>query len=1090
MKRTFRVFISSTYLDNEERRNLVTDVVIRAGMVPVGMERFAASQRGTVEECERLAREADLLLGIVAHRYGWIPEGQSKSITELEYEAQPERLMFLIDDNAPIRPATAYDALPSTPEFFEAQGRLYAFKKRIKADGSPKPFDEETLATEVFHALTQWRDEQAGTVVAAPARDLLAVLPARASVKLRTQPHLLEDLVGFVKALDPVLQRPSEFLPFEGTAWDYFVERLLTADAMIADDGWEFISPSDIGCLASTLLLHAVVVGITPESFMQMIGEGVLSEDVWLGRWNSFQAEATRFDGRQLMKLFGSTDPVRSLPRTVEEFTDRDRKLIGRFVNRYFGELAGRFAELGEATEGDGRALRFDLPRISEAPEVTRGAIAMVASSLGKPIRQAFEHLPHPSHREWGSIRVPYLIGLLRVSSFLTVHSERAPRTAMPEAQLVTPISNTSLDRVQERSLITGVENDPEGLSIHVIPESVRSYLSIRATLDALQMSLDQSWAVIGEVYGRVEELRQIGFLVRRVRSNVDRPDELAQSVDYHPDRIAFDAAGVDLLKLLVRPLYGNNPSIGVRELLQNAVDAVRELQYLQLTAKDRLGEDPQGHAEDVLISLDQNPEGGWTLEVVDRGVGMTLDTVKNYLLRAGASFRRSDAWKEAFQTKEGGSAIARTGRFGIGILASFLLGDRIEVSTRHYSLPSGEGLVFSATVDDEFITVRKANLPVGTTIRVHLWGEETVRELSQPRYWDWYCLEKPKVRRMAEGQVLEQKREIPSVQTPEWFPLTVDGYEDVMWSHSFKKLICNGIEIGLPGRPKQRPYRGAFSRFMVSRHLSLISPGISLSDPDGRLPLNLERTELNETLPFERELHDSVTREFARSFEQRIPDEVDSWKGLAYSLGPSELRECAFGAVGKSQLMVALWFSTRGISFLDPWTLVESGVERMLLVLVHADAPPVHPSGFEAFLPVYVMGAELFGLIALAKAVIGNDSDLFGGVSLRGARILDSSSTHPHTSKEISQQLKKQPHQEEWQEGDWQCTAVKDCPESPLELREFAKRIEPEKPQIYIEVYLGKKDADATGLLQGAWKEAHGGAYAPLPRRLRGLST
>jgi hypothetical protein len=43
------------------------------------------------------------------------------------------------------------------------------------------------------------------------------------------------------------------------------------------------------------------------------------------------------------------------------------------------------------------------------------------------------------------------------------------------------------------------------------------------------------------------------------------------------PEKIAFEAANADLLKLLVAPLYGNDPSIGVRELIQNAIDAVRE---------------------------------------------------------------------------------------------------------------------------------------------------------------------------------------------------------------------------------------------------------------------------------------------------------------------------------------------------------------------------------------------------------------------------------------------------------------------------------------------------------------------------------
>ena len=80
----FSVFISSTFLDNEERRKLVEDAILRSGMHPVGMERFTASANPTVDECRRQARECDVYLGIIAHRYGWIPDGVDISITELE----------------------------------------------------------------------------------------------------------------------------------------------------------------------------------------------------------------------------------------------------------------------------------------------------------------------------------------------------------------------------------------------------------------------------------------------------------------------------------------------------------------------------------------------------------------------------------------------------------------------------------------------------------------------------------------------------------------------------------------------------------------------------------------------------------------------------------------------------------------------------------------------------------------------------------------------------------------------------------------------------------------------------------------------
>jgi hypothetical protein len=67
-----RVFISSTYLDNLERRRLVQDVILLLGMIPVGMERFTASSDSVVNVSTREATTCDVYLCIVAHRYGYV----------------------------------------------------------------------------------------------------------------------------------------------------------------------------------------------------------------------------------------------------------------------------------------------------------------------------------------------------------------------------------------------------------------------------------------------------------------------------------------------------------------------------------------------------------------------------------------------------------------------------------------------------------------------------------------------------------------------------------------------------------------------------------------------------------------------------------------------------------------------------------------------------------------------------------------------------------------------------------------------------------------------------------------------------------
>ena len=169
-KTVYTVFISSTFLDNEERRKTVEDAVLRAGMAPIGMEHFSAVCHPTVDECQRQARDCDVYLGIVAHRYGWIPEGQAVSITELEYDAAKDakraRFLFEVDSKIPVDLHNDFD---QGPDRWAKQDKLDAFRSKYRQDQMPTPFTDTSLGAKVLHALNRWREEREGYVRPEPA---------------------------------------------------------------------------------------------------------------------------------------------------------------------------------------------------------------------------------------------------------------------------------------------------------------------------------------------------------------------------------------------------------------------------------------------------------------------------------------------------------------------------------------------------------------------------------------------------------------------------------------------------------------------------------------------------------------------------------------------------------------------------------------------------------------------------------------------------------------------------------------------------------------------------------------------------------
>lgn len=134
------VFISSTSRDLREYRSKVKDIVISMGMYPIIMESFHPTNSSAVQRCYDEVQQAEIFIGIYAHRYGYrpaagmdFPGGQTdgeKSITHLEYEWAVEMdipiILFLIDEENP----------PKWPEKYidkdEECERLLRFKEHLQ----------------------------------------------------------------------------------------------------------------------------------------------------------------------------------------------------------------------------------------------------------------------------------------------------------------------------------------------------------------------------------------------------------------------------------------------------------------------------------------------------------------------------------------------------------------------------------------------------------------------------------------------------------------------------------------------------------------------------------------------------------------------------------------------------------------------------------------------------------------------------------------------------------------------------------------------------------------------------------------------
>ncbi|HEX8294501.1 MAG TPA: DUF4062 domain-containing protein [Pyrinomonadaceae bacterium] len=201
-----KAIISSTAHDLPQHRALAHKACLEAGVFPIGMEQLPARDASGVAASLEMVEQADIYIGVYAFRYGWLPDGEDVSITEMEFD----RAVALKNEGRlrEILIFTAHREHPFTADDFEAdkfaQERLRQFKERAADGRVRKEFrSAEELRHLVFQALSDFKSRQPRAVDAATQ-----ARPAQTSVPNnlpRLQPFFGREaeLAQIREALDP-----------------------------------------------------------------------------------------------------------------------------------------------------------------------------------------------------------------------------------------------------------------------------------------------------------------------------------------------------------------------------------------------------------------------------------------------------------------------------------------------------------------------------------------------------------------------------------------------------------------------------------------------------------------------------------------------------------------------------------------------------------------------------------------------------------------------------------------------------------------------------------------------------------------------
>ncbi|MDO9105707.1 MAG: ATP-binding protein [Methylovulum sp.] len=695
---------------------------------------------------------------------------------------------------------------------------------------------------------------------------------------------------------------------------DHINQVLLSEVELVPKDVWtnctkdsdpKLLNAEDAVVLIGATLLHDIAMHLRPQGFLELVSEASRfqplpwfkdeqechsSDRPWRELWMDFQREARRFSDRKLGNIVGLESvgegwKFEKLPENTNNWDDNHKLIIGEFIRRHHARLAHEIAMYGfpglDVGLNEGQ-----FPALGEKGNPLRDwadLVGLAARSHGLSLRVCQAYITqspiYSGELKPGKCAVLYPMALLRVADYLQIDRQRTPTALLKLRNPQSPISVQEWNKHFVVQRISASRKDPRAKIVTVSPDiSLAVYLQVCDLLDGLQAEIDHSTVVLDEAYGlhRDEGLDKLNLAIRRVDSNL-HSREFRDLLPYVPEHTCF-SVDPNLLSLLVEPLYGNFPGVGIRELMQNSMDAVRALEawceeHNKTVNELNLRKLPED--ADVLIEYIQKDDGSWLLRIQDRGIGMTHHTLQNYFLRAGASFRQSQEWTNNYIDEDGKSKVLKAGRFGIGVFANFLLGQSFTVETCHVSDKNG-GYSFTAAADSQLIEISRCRkLPVGTVVYIPLaesaverlqLDKEVLEEHQDGSYHalldqlDWACWDWPKVvqRILQNSKVITivPKYTFPLIKNKpniEWSEIVSkdsDLFDKIFWTFGIehRRLLCNGLVIGGPSDGFYFSWQGEDWK----SGLDLSMPTVAVLDSTAALPLTIQRYGLTgEKLPF-----------------------------------------------------------------------------------------------------------------------------------------------------------------------------------------------------------------------------------------------
>jgi molecular chaperone HtpG len=427
---------------------------------------------------------------------------------------------------------------------------------------------------------------------------------------------------------------------------------LLLLETLVPVGGRECMAPADWLLLVLAVYFHDMGLLVTPEEFNARAESGF--SDYCDER---FAAGADGAEYQSKVKSLG---------------TQADRFLYQEFIREnHAGRIADWIRGKADRQKGVSAAVAKSVADVLAplTPEFREDLALICESHHLNDIDDTGKYQVAQPYGDSDSetANVQYAAVMLRTADLLHITQDRTPSTAF---RLINPQNPISQREWAKQMAVIRVRpqlgRDEDGNFADGAPQDT---MEVYAKFD----DSDGFFGLTSYLRYAAGQLRQSYEWIRRSQERLATRHEFPwQRIDdthvtakgFLPQRLSFTLDQGRILELLTGHTLYNDTGVVIRELVQNAIDAVR----LQTLIEKR-------SSSEGVVEVEWD---GQTRELVvrDNGTGMTRSVVENNLLKAGASRYQEDAFLE----KHGDfSAISR---FGIGVLSAFMVADSVEVLT------------------------------------------------------------------------------------------------------------------------------------------------------------------------------------------------------------------------------------------------------------------------------------------------------------------------------------------------------------------------------------------------------------------------